>query len=160
MNRPAVAGIVLMWTIGLKRLHGNLGGAAEALAEYGRLVALQGDPEAGLRYQRQAYEEARRFGDGYFDPIVGNHLGETLTMLGRTAEAAAEHERVLRDAGQRMPYERARAHAGLAAALRTTDPARSDSNRALAVAEFAEMGLDEEAVQRICPFLQPPAPHD
>ncbi|MGI5238987.1 BTAD domain-containing putative transcriptional regulator [Dactylosporangium sp. CA-139066] len=151
MHRPAAAGLVLMWTIGLKRLHGNLGGAAEALAEYGRLVALQGDPEAGLRYQRQAYDEARRFGDGYFDPIVANHLGETLTMLGRTAEAVTEHERVLRDAGQRMPYERARAHAGLAAALRTTDPARAGLARALAVAEFAGMGLDEAAIRRMCP---------
>ncbi|HTJ34654.1 MAG TPA: tetratricopeptide repeat protein [Dactylosporangium sp.] len=71
------------------------------------VVALQGDPESGLRYQRRAYEEARRFGDGYFEPIVGNHLGQTLTLLGRTAEAAAEHERVLRDAGHRMPYEHA-----------------------------------------------------
>jgi hypothetical protein len=48
LGQPAVAGLLLVRVIGLKRSIGNLGGAAEALADYGRLVAAEGHPEAGL----------------------------------------------------------------------------------------------------------------
>jgi hypothetical protein len=78
-------------------------------------------------------------------------------MLGRTAEAVAEHERAGLEAGHRMPYERARAHAGLAAALAGSDPARAAAERAAAVAEFTAMGLTPDAVAGVCPPLPPSA---
>ncbi|GAA2342767.1 AfsR/SARP family transcriptional regulator [Dactylosporangium salmoneum] len=114
-DHPAAAGLLLVWSIHLKQRHGNLGGAAEALAAYGKLMARQGHHAEGLRLARAAHEQVLRIGDGHFETSVANDLGEVLTMLGLAEEAAATHEGVLRRADVR-PYERSRAEAGLAAA--------------------------------------------
>ncbi|MFG2041601.1 BTAD domain-containing putative transcriptional regulator [Dactylosporangium sp. NPDC048998] len=146
LHQPDAAAIALLWAINLKRQHGNIGGAAEALSDYGRLLATEGNPEAALRYQRQAYEQVRTtVGDGYFEPIIANHLGETLTVLGRYDEAIAFHRRALREAEHRhWPYERARARAGIAAALRHSDPDEADVVRTQAITELVAIGLDPD----------------
>ncbi|GAA4254220.1 hypothetical protein GCM10022255_058100 [Dactylosporangium darangshiense] len=125
LGDPGPAGALLIWAIRLKLQHGNLGGAAEALADYGRAVAAGGDAEAGLRYVRAAAEQAHRLGDAYFGAIIDNDLGEMLTSLGRGAEAVEHHERVLRR-GEARPYERARAQAGIEAATNGTTQGADD----------------------------------
>jgi tetratricopeptide (TPR) repeat protein len=148
LGEPGPAGALLIWSIRLKRQHGNLGGAAEALADYGLAVAAQGDPEAGLRYLLDAQDQAYRFGGGYFDAIVAIGLGKVLRQLGRPAAAAEHYHRVLRQ-GEPRPYERARALAGLAAALRDTDPPAARAARVGAETEFAAMGMAAAAVQAV-----------
>ncbi|GIF48174.1 DNA-binding SARP family transcriptional activator [Asanoa ferruginea] len=148
LGQPAAAAIALTWAVSLKRQHGNLGGAAEALADLGRLFVVNGHPEIGLRQQQQAYEQARALDDGYYEPILSNHLGETLTVLGRHADALDYHRAALRLAERRRwPYERARAQAGIAAALRATDPRQADAAQAEAIGAFIAIGLDTEAAQ-------------
>jgi tetratricopeptide (TPR) repeat protein len=148
LDQPAAAAIALVWARNLKRQHGNVGGAAETLSDYGRLLARRGEPEAALRHQQQAYDQVRALGDGYFEPIIGNHLGQTLTILGRCEEAAAHHRRAIQQAQQRhWPHEQARGHAGLAAALGRTEPDRARAARDRAIAMFIAAGLHPEAAQ-------------
>ncbi|GAA3240353.1 AfsR/SARP family transcriptional regulator [Dactylosporangium siamense] len=151
LGQHAAAGVVLTWAINLKRQLGNLGGAAETLSDYGRLLTANGDPQAGLRLQQQAYDQACALSDGYFEPIIANHLGETLTVLGRGEEALTLHGRALHEARRRQwPYEQARAHAGIAAALLRGRPERAAAERATAVARLTALGMSAEAAADVC----------
>jgi DNA-binding SARP family transcriptional activator len=117
-GHQGAAAVALLWAIRLSQSSGDVGGAAEALSDYGRVLAAQGELAAALRCQQRAYEQACALPDGYFVPTVANHLGATLTLLGRYDEALDLHRRALREAEQRhRPYEQTRANAGIAAAL-------------------------------------------
>ncbi|WP_433046762.1 BTAD domain-containing putative transcriptional regulator [Dactylosporangium sp. CS-033363] len=143
LGETAAATGVLLWAIRLKQQFGNVGGAAEALSDYGRLLAANGDPEAGLRLQQLAYRQASALDYDYFEPLIGNHIGATLSLLGRFPEAVTHHRKALRQARARQwPFQQARALAGLAVALRPTDPAAAETARTEAVALDRAIGID------------------
>ena len=54
--------------------------------------------------------------------------------------------------GEPRPYERGRAHAGLAAALRESDPPAARAARARAEAEFAAIGMTPEAIGSVLSY--------
>ncbi|WP_433206111.1 BTAD domain-containing putative transcriptional regulator [Dactylosporangium sp. CS-047395] len=142
LGETAAAAGCLLWSIRLKRQFNNFGGAAEALSDYGRMLAAHGDPAEALRVQRIAYQQVAALDYDYFEPIIDNHLGATLSLLGRCPEAAEHHRKALRQARARQwPFEQARALAGLAVALRESDPAAADQARAEATAAFRAIGV-------------------
>ncbi|GAA1867572.1 BTAD domain-containing putative transcriptional regulator [Asanoa iriomotensis] len=145
LGHPRVAALLLRRAAALKRQGSNIASAVEASSEYGRLLVTTGDPESALRIQQAVYDTVRELRDGFFEPAIGNDIGETLTALGRTVEAGAAHETALRQAKERrLRYEEARAWAGLAAALRRTDPGRAESAAATAYDLFIGAGMRPE----------------
>lgn len=146
----------------LRRAHrwnteaGSLVGAAEALSAIGRAHAALGNLGEALRCQLAAGEQVQDLTDPFCEAGVRNDLGATLTLLGRTDDAMAEHERARRltaRTGQR--YELARAHAGIADALRRAgrdDSGERDEARAL----FRACGLSEAAAGRASEPAQQP----
>ncbi|MEV4514308.1 BTAD domain-containing putative transcriptional regulator [Dactylosporangium sp. NPDC049525] len=147
LGHPRLA--LLLFTRG-RRMNSEAGsrpGTAEALSGMGRAHAALGAVDEALRCQLLACEQVSDL-TPLFEPGIRNDLGVTLTLLGRTGDAIAAHERALRVAEKTgRCYERARAHAGIAGALRRAgrDGAR---DAAAALALFRECGLSEQAAAR------------
>ncbi|WP_344502841.1 AfsR/SARP family transcriptional regulator [Dactylosporangium maewongense] len=147
LGHPRLA--LLLFTRGhrMNREAGSRAGVVEALCGMGRTHAVLGDPDAALRCHHEASEQVRDLAP-FFEASARNDLGTTLTLLGRTGDAIAAHELALRLAElTERRYERARAHAGIADALRREE--RDDTaERAAARALFETCGLDAAAVAR------------
>ncbi|WP_203854317.1 AfsR/SARP family transcriptional regulator [Dactylosporangium siamense] len=147
-GHPRVAFLLLRRAHRAYADYGSVAGSAEMLSSMGRAHAVLGDLDAALRCQLEAIEEVRDLPDRFFEATIHNDLGATLTLLDRTGEAITEYERALlltARTGQR--FEQARAHTGIADALRRTG--RDDTGqRAEAHAVFLECGLSEQAAAR------------
>ncbi|MEV4514312.1 BTAD domain-containing putative transcriptional regulator [Dactylosporangium sp. NPDC049525] len=145
LGHPRLALLLLRRAHRLNIDAGSVAHAAETLSQLGRAHAALGDLDEALRCQLEACEQVRHLTDPFYEPGIRNDLGGTLTLLGRTGDAIAAHERALLLTGRTgQRYEQARAHAGIADALRRTgrdDTGERDKARAL----LRACGLSEEA---------------
>ncbi|GAB3874236.1 BTAD domain-containing putative transcriptional regulator [Dactylosporangium cerinum] len=156
LGHPRLALLLLRRALRVNIDAGNVSGAAETLSSVGRAHAALGDLDEALRCQLEACQQVQHLTDPHFELGIRNDLGTTLTLLGRTDEAIAEHDRALLLTAQTgQQYEQARAHTGIADALRRAG--RDDAGeRADARALFRACGLsDAAATQASEPPQQP-----
>ncbi|GIE95684.1 AfsR/SARP family transcriptional regulator [Paractinoplanes rishiriensis] len=138
---------LLQRAMAMKQAEGNRGGTATVLSTLGEIYGLQGHADEAFEYHRQALDLVAD--EHHSAPSVLNHYGRTLARHGDRGEALAAHRRALDLLGPvHNRYERAHAHAGMAGALRDTDPAAAYRHLRQALEIFTDMGVPEAASLR------------
>ncbi|MEV0646220.1 BTAD domain-containing putative transcriptional regulator [Phytomonospora sp. NPDC050363] len=106
----------LRTALGLYRRLGDLTGEATTSGLLGLVHARAGRQAEALDHRDRALAIGRRHGPASLSAAVCNDAGETSALLGEATTALALHTEALGNAGD-VPWQRARAHHGMADAL-------------------------------------------
>lgn len=129
----------------LLRAAGNRLAEGEVLNEIGMVERARGRPAVAADRHREALDAMRDAADRAGECTARNRLGQALLDLGRTDEALEAHRQALLAATRiQYLYEQARALDGIAACLRSTDPAGARSYWTRALALYAQIGSPEQ----------------
>ncbi|WP_188316760.1 tetratricopeptide repeat protein [Solihabitans fulvus] len=135
--------------VALCRRFGDRRSEAVLLTNLGAANRLAGRPGQALDHQQQALALARQIGLHRVESRILNELGLVHRALGRLDLARADHEQALAAAARtRDPMQQARAHDGIAHAVRHTEPDVAREHWTLALAGFVELGVPEAAEVR------------
>jgi tetratricopeptide (TPR) repeat protein len=140
---PATGIPLLRRSLEMKRVEGNRGGGfANVLSMLGEAYQALGRGEEAIRCHREALA---LLPDGHhIEPSALNAYGRTLLARGNRDEALAAHRRALDGVGTvGNPYERAKAHDGIAAASYEVDPAVAEEHWWKALEIYGDMDVPE-----------------
>jgi tetratricopeptide (TPR) repeat protein len=127
----------------ISRKAGDLAGEGSALNEFGNVYRRLGRNDEALEYHYRALALIREVGSDYCEAQILNDLGATSAAMGRAQESDTHHRAALALATRtRNLYEQARAHAGIAHALRRTDPGDAEQHRDQALAISTDLGAE------------------
>jgi DNA-binding SARP family transcriptional activator/tetratricopeptide (TPR) repeat protein len=117
--------------------------------------------DEAMTYHLEALDLTIEVGDRPDECMTRNEYGYTLLARGDAARALEQHRAALALASTLgMKYEHARALDGIAACLRTTDPAAAREHWQQALSRYGDMGVPErhEVAGRLADLSAPPLP--
>jgi DNA-binding SARP family transcriptional activator len=144
LGQPEAARRLLLAALGARRRTGNRHGEAETLNDLGTVHRALGDLDEAIACHHHALTIMREAGFRQSEYDANNELGQTLREAGHVAAALELHEDALAGTMKiRHKYGQARAHDGIAACVRNTDPATANGHWLRALQLYRELEVPE-----------------